>query len=152
MVAAVLEMQAHEIIAEAQIYDSVLSESEPEQRIEAAFDITPIAASKNQRKSDMVLGHEKRQRGRPRKVKQFVAVETVKRPRGRPRKTHMNSEAAKLGSYGDALQLDHYGPQGVQTRARRAYVRCLRAGMLFDCPEEIAIQGLAEQFGYGRRT
>lgn len=113
-----------------------------------ALDVTPLAASKSQRKLPSVLSGEKRRRGRPRKIKQPIDSSLPKRPRGRPKKGQGASEGARLATATSwhLLPVDMDSEEGIQTRARRAFIRCQQAGMIFDCPEEDAIRGLALQF------
>lgn len=114
------------------------------------FDERPLAATKSQRKLDGGVSLEKRRQGRPRKIKDLRGTESPKKQRGRPRKSASVSEGIKFSQVADTqLDLcsgDWQGEVGVQTRARRAYIRSLQAGLLFDCPEEVAIQGIARQF------
>lgn len=120
----------------------ISSESEPEDGADID-DYVPLATTRNQRKINQGVELGKRQRGRPRKIKVPPVEVSVKRPRGRPKKLASKLEEQRLGEAGELMLVDLHGPEGVQTRARRAYIRSMQAGMLFDCPEEVAIEGLA---------
>lgn len=50
------------------------------------------------------------------------------------------------------MQVDVNSSDGILTRARCAFIRSQQAGMLFDCPEEIAIQGLVGVLTSGRSS
>lgn len=40
---------------------------------------------------------------------------------------------------------DVWSEEGIQTRARRAFIRSQQVGMLFNCSEEVAVRELAKQ-------
>lgn len=94
----------------------------------------------------------RRQRGIPRKLKTPFQVHTPKRPRGRPRKDAGSTEASQLLRDGydlHLMSLDWHSEEGVKTRARLALIRSQCVGMLFDCLEEITIQGIVRKIRAG---
>lgn len=115
------------------------------------YDERPIAASRNQRKLDGGLNPNKRRRGRPRKIKEPRVVDNSQKKRGRPKKAVTDPLGRKLSQFAapqkDLMTLDLYSSEGVQTRARRAYIRSQQAGLIFECPEEVAIEGIARLIG-----
>lgn len=114
-----------------------------------SFDITPLAASRNQRKLLCEGGGEKRRRrGRPRKLQQSPASLEPKRARGRPKKCMGNLEGTRLTAAVESWHMvpaDVWSEEGIQTRARRAFIRSQQVGMLFNCSEEVAVRELAKQ-------
>lgn len=123
--------------------------------LEEAVQWDAYVLDKQLKDAEAVTVEVRRRRGRPKKGKIMLQQHKPKRPRGRPRKELGNTEATFLQRDGSDLQMmlfDWRSDEGVQTRARRALIRSQCAGMLFDCPEEVAIQGIAQTIraGFGQ--
>lgn len=96
----------------------------------------------------------KKSRGKPRKKEQKTLTITPTRRRGRPRKNENNQGVEKEQREEIQWQLIHAdtnGEDGIMTRARRALIRSMNAGLIFECDEEVALQGLVNQIKQGLR-
>lgn len=97
----------------------------------------------------------RRPRGRPRKQPRGNKDFTPKRPRGRPRKKAGGCELASL--YRDQQEqlvvheADWGSSTGITTRAKRALLRSQEAGLILECSEEVAIEGLVREISISCR-
>lgn len=133
------------------IWESTLEpETESEEVLDHIHEGTPVDKALQLEYSFEV----KRGRGRPHKHLKVVQDVTPKRPHGIPRKKRGGSELVNLYLDGQDQQLIHAdwgSEEGITTRAKRALIRSHNAGLIPECSEEEAVQGLIPQIYLGSR-
>lgn len=89
--------------------------------------------------SDQTVDLVRPKRGRPKK--------TWIRGRGRPRgsKNKLPRTTSRESSQLELMHMDWHSEAGILARARRAYIRSQHAGIVFQCSEDEAIQGIASK-------